>query len=307
LGFDGEAMRVGHGFFWQKVAGDRRFVNLTEAHVGSLRDDWESWKDVGTLILDGFRYDRLENSMPVGRRLDWLRKNWRRPIVPGPGAPDGAGGLDFDPQPYVHLAAVLRAQGDRAGAADVLVEREIRQRRATRLRVEAALDGTKSAAWESVAELFKRPMNLLFRHMFGYGHKPMRALLWVLIFVVFGAWLYGTAYDAGQMAPNSDVVLTSAEWLAAVAAHEAGGPVPLQSWLDGDSAQDHESFNPWIYGLDLFVPLDALGQEAAWAPSPARGDWGVAGFWLRPFIQAAGWIMTALGAAVLTGLVGRRD
>jgi hypothetical protein len=307
-GFDGEAMRVGQGFFWQQVSGDRRVVGLTEARVGSLRDDWASWEGVGALILDGFVYERLEMSMPVARRLNWLGKSRREEISGVVNGKGGAGAGDFDPQPYVQLANILRAQGSRNGAAHVLMDREIRQRRAARLRADAALDGSWAAAWVSIGELVKRPLNWLFRHMFGYGHQPLRALVWVLGFVIFGAWLYGAAYDAGQMAPNSDVVLTSADWIAAVAAYEAGaGPLPQIAWISLDSTRDYECFNRWIYGLDLFVPLDALGQENAWAPSPARGNWGVFGFYLRPVIQAAGWIMTALGAAVLTGLVGRRD
>jgi hypothetical protein len=110
-GFKGEAMRVGHGFFWQQVTGERRRVDLTEARVGSLRDDWASWEGVGALILDGFVYERLEMSMPVARRLEWLGKNWRPKI---PGVVNGKGGevwRDFDPQPHVQLANILRAQG----------------------------------------------------------------------------------------------------------------------------------------------------------------------------------------------------
>jgi hypothetical protein len=307
-GFNGEAMRVGQGFFWQQVSGDRRVVVLTEARAGSLRDDWASWEGVGALILDGFVYERLEMSMPVARRLEWLGKNLRAKIS---GVVNGKGGevwRDYDPQPHVQLANILRAQGHRNGAARVLMDREKKQRQAERWRALARLQDRKSPVWPSFPEDIQTGFGHLFRYMFGYGHQPMRALWWVLGFVVFAAFLYGAAYDAGQMAPNSDVVLTSADWLAAVAAYEAGaGPLPQIAWISLDSTRDYESFNRWIYGLDLFVPLDALGQENAWAPSPARGNWGVFGFYLRPIIQAAGWIMTALGAAVLTGLVGRRD
>lgn len=88
------------------------------------------------------------------------------------------------------------------------------------------------------------------------------------------------------MAPNSAVVLTSAEWLEAVAGACAAvdwkmegwnalAPVvdsaryigdgtcqqPLHRWLDSPgAAPDYETFNARLYALDLFVPLDALGQ-----------------------------------------------
>ena len=134
------------------------------------------------------------------------------------------------------------------------------------------------------------------------------------------------------MAPNSAVVLTSAEWLEAVAGACAAvdwkmegwnalAPVvdsaryigdgtcqqPLHRWLDSaGAAPDYETFNARLYALDLFVPIDALGQENSWAPSKDRGWWGWFGYAMRMPIQMAGWIITAVGAAVVTGLIGRK-
>ena len=49
------------------------------------------------------------------------------------------------------------------------------------------------------------------------------------------------------------------------------------------------------------------GLETTWAPSKERGGWGWWGFYLRWIFQTLGWVITALGAAVLTGLLGRKD
>jgi len=60
--------------------------------------------------------------------------------------------------------------------------------------------------------------------------------------------------------------------------------------------------------IEIYRPtLVGLGQETAWSPSRDRGAWGAWGFYTRWVFQALGWIITALGAATLTGLVGRRD
>ncbi|WP_084862375.1 hypothetical protein [Salibaculum halophilum] len=165
----------------------------------------------------------------------------------------------------------------------------------------------------------------LFKGFFGYGHAPARALIWVAVILAVAWAVYGTAYAAGQMAPNSDVVLTSGAWWVAVAAGCAPvdwaavgwsltAPInvdctmPLHDWLaTAPAADDYESFKGGLYALDLFVPLDALGQERAWAPSRDRGWLGWLGYALRMPIQMAGWLITAVGAAVLTGLVGRKD
>lgn len=287
-----DSARVGHGFFWQNVTGARERLDLTEAHVGSLRDDWQSWAGCKTLILDGFRYDRLDGAMTVAQRLAWLGMARHKRRVVSNGAPDHHNGRDFDPQPHVQLAMILRAQGNRDGADRVLVDREARQRRAARHSVQADL---------------KRPIDWLFGLVAGYGHRPARLLVVAAVLVIMAAVLAGAAFDAGQFAPNSPVILTSTAWQAALAAHAAGGDMPLLIWLEGPTAADYEQFDRWLYGLDLFLPLDALGQEAAWRPTTGRGGWGDLAFYSRWFFQGMGWIVTALAAAVLTGLVGRRD
>jgi hypothetical protein len=306
FGINLESARIGHGFFWRKVTGARSVVDLTDARVGPLRDDRASWEGVGRLILDGFHYERIDGEMSVTDRIAWLGRARHRPRPHAPGVPDYLNGEDFNPQPHLRLAEVLRAQGDRSGAARVLVDREVRQRRASWWRAHARMDGTWRAGWLSMQEDFKRPLDFLFWLLAGYGHRPMRALFVSILLVILAAMLAGAAFDAGQFVPNSAVILTSVSWQEAIAAAgPGGGPLPL--WLaHAPEAADYETFNRWLYGLDLFLPLDALGQEAAWRPR--TGEWlGNLAFYSRTFFQAAGWIITALAAAVLTGLVGRRD
>ena len=48
-------------------------------------------------------------------------------------------------------------------------------------------------------------------------------------------------------------------------------------------------------------------MDQAWRPTTVQGALGDVAFYARSAFQAAGWIITAIGAAVLTGLVGRRD
>ena len=81
----------------------------------------------------------------------------------------------------------------------------------------------------------------------------------------------------------------------------------LDAWVKTEPGRDYESFSAGLYALDLFIPLDALGQEKNWAPSASRGAWGEWGHRLRWLVQMAGWVITAMGAAVVTGLIGRRD
>ena len=317
--FDGalhmDSVRVNEGFIWQAIDGEVPVLNLTEAKVGVLRDDAASWKAVEFLVLSGFSYESVQSPMGIAERLAWLMRKAERGL---PKEMIGhlqaqpwltAARSDFDPQPYTQLAKVLDAQGNRGGAARVLEVRETKVRAAAQRRALGRVDGEWRSGFASLPAAGLAVWDLLFRWLFGYGHKPGRALIWVFGIWLFGLWLYGNAYAAGQMAPNSDVIVSSPHWIAAVETADAcGGCVqPLTEWLDSPDAQDYETFSAGLYALDLFVPLDALGQESTWAPSKVRGGWGRLGYWARMPIQLMGWIITAVGAAVLTGLVGRKD
>ncbi|WP_137701548.1 hypothetical protein [Marimonas lutisalis] len=322
---DLESARIEEGFYWQGVKGDVEALDLTEVRLGVLRDDAESWKTVQNLRLGGLQFDSVQSQMGIAERLDWLDRKLEWPLPEEmkkalehqpwlEAAPDG-----FDPQPYTQLAKVLEAQGNRGGAARVLEVRERKVRAAAQRRAAGRIDGSWRAGVSSLPAVAQAGWDTMFRWLFGYGHAPARALLWVAGIWVFCYWLYGNAYAAGQMAPASDVVLTSGDWGRALKAgcteiKQAGCDMPLHLWAgDGagkkpmPTARDYETFSPALYALDLFVPLDALGQENAWAPSKDRGWWGWWGYWMRWAVQVMGWIITAVGAAVVTGLIGRKE
>lgn len=316
-GFDGRDMTVKAGFFWQDVTGTRKTVDLRHASFGVLRDDKASWDGVGTLHLDGLSYDRIDSAMTVGERLTWLARKRERPMpFVHPSGPGLMPWLDlgdgFDPQPYTQLARVLTAAGNRSGAARVRRVREGLLSQAEYRRSLARLDGSVRAGFVSLGGAMRRRWDVLFRWMFGYGHAPARVFWWIGGLLMLTAALFGHIYDMGQMAPNSAVILTSTDWQAALrAAGDAGQPLFHWAGMHGHppmpSAIDHETFSSLLYAFDLFIPLDAIGQQQAWAPSHDRGFWGAVGYWARFPIQVAGWVIAAVGAAVVTGLLGKKD
>ena len=162
------------------------------------------------------------------------------------------------------------------------------------------------------AHLLRPLLNLPFKWIFGYGHQPARALLCVAGLMAVTTWFSNGTYIHGQFAPTSPVVLTSKEWLGSFpsAALPADSPLwkaQLENWAKATPERDYETFRAWLYALDVFSPLDALGQEKTWAPSASRGWWGELGHRLRWLMQMSSWVITAIGAAVATGLIGRRD
>jgi hypothetical protein len=114
------------------------------------------------------------------------------------------------------------------------------------------------------------------------------------------------------MAPNNDLVASSPGWQEVLARDCLPDPTPgclanpAEFWNGVEGAGlDWESFHPLAYGADIVIPVFDLGQKASWSPSKDRGPWGHTLWWVRWFLMAAGWVVTALGAAAATGIIQR--
>jgi hypothetical protein len=304
----------GLGFQFQGLSGAIQRIDLRHTKTEVLRDDTQSWGCINCIHLNGFQYDRIDSDTSLSQREMWLfqnsEANWnatKQAYLPVVGMDE-----NFYPQPWTQLAKVLTASGDRRAASRV---REVREAHMARVEIRQSWKAAGLSSWGPfpyVPVMFRFAWNALFRWMFGYGHAPARVFWWIGGLVVLTALLFGKIYDMGQMAPNSAVILTSADWQAALrAAGDAGQPLFHWAGMHGHppmpSAIDYETFSRWLYAFDLFIPLDAIGQQQAWAPSHDRGVWGAVGYWARFPIQVAGWVIAAVGAAVVTGFLGKKD
>ncbi len=285
-----QRLRVAEGLFWRDVEVAEGRVDLTSAHVGDLVDDLQSWPEAGRLYLDGFTYERISAAFTdVPSRLDWLERGtlWKG---------------DFHPQPYTQLAKVLREMGHDRAARAVAIER----RRLTTLhdwrRAHRALDGNLGPALRSIRADLGRIGDFLSRIVVGYGYLPFRSLWSLSALWLIATFLAHMAWERGAMVPNSDVILTSAGWLAVEARPDAG-----PYWAGTAPGQDWETFNRYAWGLDVVVPILDLGQAATWAPSRGRGGWGSALWWARWVLQVCGWVVVGLFAAAVTGIIRREE
>lgn len=317
-------------------------IDLRLAKVGALYDNERTWKAFRKICIAGLTYDDIESDISWGTRMDDMVARDEVHVLASNSNHTRAPVHEVSPQPFTFWARQLDAQGYRLQASWVRFKREDLLRNThyaiTRKRFSdhdyppARLISKQHANWWWLflkAEL-RRLLDLGFGFFFGYGHQPGRAVLTVFCIWFFSVWLYGTAYDKGQMAPNSDVILVSKEWQEAIT-HKDACPLrdydvpkpaeqncvqPLKIWTGikenstfepSNASQDYENFNRYLYALDLFVPLDSLGQELAWVPARDRGMWGWWAYSLRWLIQMAGWIFTAVGAATITGLLARKE
>ena len=291
-GFDAEAMIVGSRFVWKEVDGQGGNLDLRDARVNKLLDDFESWNSFGRLLFHGLTYEYLDSKITVSDRLKLLDRQRTH-----------SSGDPFRSQPYAQLAKALAKSGDRSGATKL---RYTLAKLQSRERFIEDCKKAKKSVWRFlpyIGPVTRRYLlDLPFGLFFGYGHKPTKVVWWLVVFLVSSSILYWHAFNMGEMAPNSDVILTSTEWQLALSTSAN----PLPQWLATETAKDYETFSSILYVIDLFLPPD-LGQHAAWAPSHDRGIWGKVGYWLRTPIQLIGWVTIAVGAAVMAGLIGKSE
>ncbi|MDK3019146.1 translocation/assembly module TamB domain-containing protein [Pseudodonghicola flavimaris] len=290
-----QRLQVTDSFFWRRVTVEAGSVDLSAAHIGDLVDDPDCWPDGGRLYLDGFTYDRISGALTdASTRLRWLAKG------------DSWGGIFF-PQPYTQLAKVLREMGHDRDARKVLARREQKIQADIRQRLHVELDGSFRTRLRAIRAYALRPglwvWDQLLRWVVGYGYYPFRSLLSLLGLWAVAVWLSHMAWTSGDFAPNSGPVQMSDRWQALAVSVEN----PAALWSSAaEAGRDWETFNRYAWAADLVIPIIDLGQTAAWAPSTERGNWGRR-LWRYGFLlQMAGWIVTALGAAAITGII-RRD
>ncbi|MGP3977501.1 oxidoreductase [Streptomyces sp. 8N114] len=209
---------------------ERGLVDLQDAVVSRLIDDADSWPGDGRLRLRGFTYESLapRGPFPLVRRLEWVH----------------AATPEFNPEPYDRLAACLQAGGEEADAHTVLLAKLRRRRESLPLLLRI---------WDHIQDL-----------ALGYGYRPGRAVLWLVLLLTGGS-----------------------VWFS------SNPPPPLKP----DEAPHWE---PFIYTLDLLLPVLDLGQEAAWRTTGASQ-------WIALTLVILGWLLATIVTAGAAAVILRRN
>ena len=269
-------------------------VDLTAASVGSLVDDAHYCSDKAQYILAGVTYDRIIGPTDARTRLKWLARgdHWN-------------GG--FFPQPYKQLAKVLHDMGHEADATKVRVALGEKLRHHARKERIANAKNRAQRLWAMATTPRLWIWHSLSLLLTGHGFRPGNSLIALVLLWILAIVPAHFAWEKGSFAPNSAVALQSESWATYSADHSyPPHPNPAKDWsLTSTIGRDWESFNRYAYAADLVVPIIDLGQTDAWAPSTTRGPAGVFLWWARWGFTLFGWIVTALGAAALTGIIRR--
>lgn len=283
-------------FFLRQDAVVEGVLDLTATSIGAIDDDRKSWPQPNSLLLNRCRYGAfIGGPVDAQSRLDWLARQMPK---------------DFWPQPYEHLASVLREMGHNEDATAVLITKEKLQRRARRERAKSSLLRFALAVSDGILAVTLR-----------YGRQPLFALLWLILFWGLGVGIFGLGERNSAMKPNSTVVLRSLEWTMCnlpqtehrymptagqvLAGRAQPGQTQLICFLDQPEASSYPEFNPFMYSLDVLLPVLEIGQKAHWRPDPSKPN-GSFTLYYYFFQSVVGWALSLLAVAGFSGLVKSR-
>jgi hypothetical protein len=254
---------------WAPASAVSGQVNLEDASVGRLDDDWRSgrsngyWPTGGRLRLDGFTYGRFggQQQATVEQRLAWIRSQYQQ----GPARSTA----EFATQPYEHLAAVYQQAGQDSEARKVAIARR------TNLRKYGDLNWYR---WFG---------NWFLDWSIKYGYQTWRAA--ILLAAVFGIFWVLT-------------ILAQQHHLIAWVGDIPGLHI-VPSATRCTSA--YPCFYPFGYTVDTVIPFLNLRQADFWGPD-GSSPWGVA-FTVATWVATGlGWALAYLIGTGYGGLY-RRD
>jgi sRNA-binding regulator protein Hfq len=247
-------------------------LDLRLAQVGTFRDDEKSWPKAGNLLLDGFRYNRLDEVAPfkADSRKKWLSLQRRD---------------RFRPQPYEQLAAVLRQMGHEPEARQIMIEKNRERARFT--------DFPHQSWW----------WYNLFGKLIGYGYRPGRAFCISLTMILLGTLLFYLGCTHGLISPTSENAYAKGPNGQVI--RDEGRPRISETYpVFNAFFYSLESFTP-LLKLDQSANWTPNANHGAkipffrfWAPRT--------GSLLRYYLYfhiASGWLLTSLWLGAVTGLV----
>ncbi len=226
-------------FYFCELRKIKGMLNLRDTKTKSFADDGTGWPGKNKLVLDGFEYESFTESYIDGAQRTVIDAKRRLHWILCQPNNDLQG--DFKPQPWTHLSKVLREMGHSQNARFIL-----RKRSSWRFH-----HGPRK--WWNWIEW---PFRLVFwGWLTGYGYALRRPIVVIVAIWSIGWVMFSVAQDTGLMRPAPAIAVLDSEYLERARAANSM----------------YESFEPWLYSLDVFLPFATLHQESNWIPHDA-GD-----------------------------------
>ncbi|HEX5114095.1 MAG TPA: hypothetical protein VFW65_02745 [Pseudonocardiaceae bacterium] len=234
-------------------------IGLRQMRCTSLDDNEELWQATGGIDMDAFRYDSLTKAIPLADD-DAVQQRLTWLCEAEQGG--------YSPGPYDQLAMMLRAAGNEEHADTVLIEKQ--RRRYAALATGFRVLGVPVVCW-----------SWLQRSMVGYGYRPSRALGWLALLLVVGTLWFGLYPTHCGVVPGDPASFAGYRFC------------PLTN------QDDHLVWNPFLFTLDLLIPIVDFGNKNRWA-LPGLSQWFAAA------LIASGWLLATTVAAGVTRMLRRQ-
>ena len=256
-------------------------LDLRGAKVAALVDHAESWPGKGNLKLDGLIYNRFAESAPykASERKDWLKRQ-----------PDDDLRKNFKPQPFEQLVKVLKEAGHGSEAKGIAIEEQQRLTRRARLQ------------WHIVSWLWRSFLNASMR----YGYVPQIIFVATIAVWLACGFIYKQAQDQKLFAPTMAGYFLHEDMNACRATEKVSNN---RAGCYSENGPEYVAFDPYMFSLDVILPIVNLRQEDAWQPMPRPLELRIGGYLFPlPFpIRLVTWFETLFGwlaAIMLTAYIG---
>lgn len=253
-------------------------INIIE----EIKNFWEK-EDFKELHLDGLEYNHLSGvNLDSITLINWLSKMPK-----------------FKPQPYKQLAKILRNMGHHEDANNIMIKYN---------------DELRKKDFLTCDRLFISILKCVYGKTAGYGYKPMSVIKWMSIVWLLCSLFYWNASKVAVFAPNNPLVFQKKDcyechveengtaWsdFFKYSKYNSTNNWILNKNLDGE----YTTFNPFMYSLDVILPIVDLQVEKDWGQYVPSNNGTLNDFtrWLMWFEILFGWIYSLILVAILSGL-----
>jgi len=279
-------------------------VNLEGARVKYLADDFLSWGN--DLNFGSFYFEYFENAglrVSASERSGWLKKQRKT---------SESDRLQINERPWRNVVDALVRSGLTEHAVQVGMDFESLKYFGEKKSVNPEKDKKKFSVMLDARFFFRKCLKiflgLLSCILIGYGYKPWRLLGWFVFFWFSGGGLYWYAALDKHVLPSSPLVYL----------HKDLSQGCENNWVLCKSLPDsHSAFSPFVYSLDVLLPVIDLDQEKNWTmETPGMkekfrdeifNNWSFGHFlrFVYWFQVVFGWGSGLIFVAMITGLLKR--
>ena len=138
---------------------------------------------------------------------------------------------------------------------------------------------------------------IILRHLIAYGIKPWRVFYAMGIWLVLGCAVFGLY--AQHMTPAKELF-----YLAQVTYEADGETFKAYKELSATDIvlpKGYPNYTPFIYALDVMLPVVDFAQESHWRPKNTKGLNGLRIF--NRIFLAFGWAFSTIAVLGFTGLI----